>query len=560
MTDSPNNSPARRDLTGIARKLLILGLDGATWNVLDPLMQSGRMPNLARIVAGGTSGILRSTVPPITPAAWTTFLTGRNPGDHGIIDFERYDVRTNALSFNTTSALRHVRSIWRILGDKGFRVGSVNVPMTYPPVPVNGFLISGFEAVTTRSAFTHPPDLKERILQRWPDFSFKNKWRRKTFGGDRLYAENLADITRSFDQGADVLQFCCDDFGWDVAMIVFKMVDNLQHKIWRYIDPRTRDRFARRCAMAEDCFAALDRVIGRLTDYARAHDAHVFMMSDHGHGSLEGKAQPNLMLRDWGYLALREGGAQSRTRTRHSIARLFRKKGKFAAGNFSLTDDLAVDFSRTRAAVMHAGMAGFLYINLKGRQETGIVESSDYESLRDELAERFAATTCVDPTGRRIKVFDAVHKPEQLYGCSRDGRHWLPDLMLCPTPRLAVVRKIRGRQPVQWIPLHRMEGTHRPEGIYALYGDGIPAGQRLDTDIINATPTILAMLGVFVPDDMTGCVVEEIFDPPLVYDTEHATPTDPAQPDAANEPAPSVYSADDMAKLTERLADLGYLE
>jgi len=550
-----NHSP-QRDLTGIARKMLILGLDGATWNVLDPLMQAGRMPHLKLIVEGGTSGVLRSTVPPITPAAWTTFLTGKTPGVHGIIDFERYDVRTNALTFNTTNALRHVRSIWKILGDKGFRVGSVNVPMTYPPIPVNGFLISGFEAVSTKTEFTHPPELKSQILSKWPDYSFKNKWRRKTLGGDWLYAENLVDINKSFHQGDEVLRHCCDEYGWDVAMIVFKMVDNLQHKVWRYIDPRTRSRFPKRCAMAEDCFAQLDVALGRLIDYADQHDAHIFVMSDHGHGSLEGKAQPNLMLRDWGYLKIRDRGAQSRTRTKHSIARLLRKKGKFAAGNFSLTDDLAVDFSRTRAAVMHAGMAGFLYINLKGRQETGIVEPGDYESLRDKLKERFESATCVDPTGREVRIFEQVHKPEKLYGCERGDRDWLPDLMLCPTPRLAVVRKIRGGKPVNWIRLTRMEGTHRPEGIYAIYGKGVPAGQRLDTDIINATPTILAMLGVYVPDDMQGRVVEDIFDPPLIHDTESVEPTDKA----SDHPPEPVYSADDMAKLTERLADLGYLE
>lgn len=558
MPNPQNDHSPRRDLNGIARKMLILGLDGATWDVLDPLMAAGKMPHLKRIVDGGSSGILHSTVPPITPAAWTTFMTGKSPGLHGIIDFERYDVRTNALSFNTTNALRHVRSIWKILGDKGFRVGSVNVPMTYPPVRVNGFLISGFEAVSTKTEFTHPPELKSRILERWPDYSFKNKWRRKTFGGDALYADNLADINKSFHQGAEVLQYCGDAFGWDVAMIVFKMVDNLQHKVWRYIDPRTRGRFAKRCAMAEDCFAQLDVALGRLIEYAQQHKAHIFVMSDHGHGSLEGKAQPNLMLRDWGYLKIREGGAQSRTRTKHSISRLFRKKGKFAAGNFSLTDDLAVDFSRTRAAVMHAGMAGFLYINLKGRQETGVVEQSEYESLRDELKERFEAATCIDPTGQAIRIFDQVHKPEEIYGCERGERDWLPDLMLCPTPRLAVVRKIRGNKPVKWIRLTRMEGTHRPEGIYAVYGDGVPAGKKLDTDIINATPTLLAMLGAFVPDDMQGRVVEEIFDPPLIYDIERVSPDDGVS--SSGQAAEAVYSADDMAKLTERLADLGYLE
>lgn len=553
------NDPAakpQRDLSGIAKKVLILGLDGATLDVLGPLMESGRMPNLKRVFDQGAGGNLRSTTPPITPAAWTTFLTGRTPGAHGIIDFERYDVRTNGLSFNSTNALRSVRSLWRILGDRGFRIGSVNVPMTFPPVEVNGFLISGFEAVSTKSEFTWPADLKHEILRRWPDYTFKNRWRRKTFGGDKLYAENLADITRSFHQGAEVLEHCGERFGWDVLMIVLKMVDNLQHKVWRYIDPRTRSRFPKRCAMAEACFEELDVVVGRISDYADKHGAHLMIVSDHGHGSLEGKVQANLLLKEWGYLALRSESAQAGNRVRRALSKLVRKKGKFAAGSFSLTDDLAMDFERTRAAVMHAGMAGFLYINLKGRQPTGIVDASDYEALRDELKARLEQATCTDPQGRNIKLFDAVHKPEELYDCDRAGREWLPDLMLSPQPRLSVVRKIRGREPVQWIPLRRMEGTHRVEGIYAIRGPGVCHGLRNEAGIIDAAPTILAMLGVFVPSDMEGRVIEEVFDPPLIFDRQAAAATGTA----ADDHLEPVYSEADMAKLTARLADLGYLE
>ncbi|NOX58744.1 MAG: hypothetical protein GXP29_07800, partial [Planctomycetes bacterium] len=209
------------------------------------------------------------------------------------------------------------------------------------------------------------------------------------------------------------------------------------------------------------------------------------------------------------------GGAQAQTRTRHSVQELFRKKDKFAAGNFSLEDDLAVDFSNTRAAIMHAGMAGFLYINLAGRQETGIVEPSEYEALRDELKTRFEAVTCRDPDGNEVKVFSAVHKPEELYGCSRERRDWLPDLMLMPQPHIAVIRKIRGDGFVSWVPLHKMEGTHRPEGVFAVHGPGVVAGQKMDVDIIDATPTILSMLGLAVPGDMGGRVIADAFSPTL---------------------------------------------
>ena len=555
-TNRPVENRSHRDRKGIARRVLIIGLDGATFDVLGPLMEAGRMPRLRAFIESGTSGVLRSTVPPITPAAWTTALTGRHPGSHGIIDFERYDVRTNALSFNTTRCLDKVRTIWQILGNKGFRVGSINVPMTFPPAAVNGFMISGFETPAVTAEFTYPPELKNDILRRFPDYSYKTRWRRSIFGGDALFAGNLDYIAESFHQGAALTRFCGEKFGWDVLMVVLKLVDNLQHKTWRYIDQRTRGRHPRRAELTTQCFEQLDQAVGYLLDYAGQRDAHVLMLSDHGHGSLEGKVQANLLLRRWGYLVLRGVGSRVGTRLGHLVNRERKKRrGKFAARNFSIADDLAVDFSRTRAAVMHAGMAGFLYINLKGRQETGIVEPDGYEPLRDELRKRLLAETVSTPDGRTIRLFPEVHKPEELYGCPREGRDWLPDLLLIPAEALAVVRKIRGRSPVQWLPRRRWEGTHRPEGMLAAAGLGVATGKTISSDIINVTPTVLAMMGLNVPEDMEGRVIEEMFDPPIEVGTEAAL-----QPETPSDSGEVVYSKEEEELLTQRLMDLGYLE
>ncbi len=559
-TDNDKSNPAKtagqRDRDSLAKRVLIIGLDGATFSVLSPMMDQGRMPRLKEFITAGGSGTLRSTVPPITPAAWTTFLTGKLPGTHGILDFERYDVHTNALSWNTTYCLDHVRSIWHILSDKGFKVGSINVPMTYPASKVNGCMVTGFETPSTESDFTWPPDLKHDILKRFPDYSYKTRWRRKAMGGDDVFADNLAYINKSFFQGADLTKFCGEKFGWDVLMVVFKLVDNLQHKTWKYLDPRTRDRYPERAEMTALCFNELDEAVGQLLDYAKDHDAHVIIVSDHGHGSLEGKVQPNLILNRWGYLKLKGIAARASQRARHLINRQAkRKQGKFATRNFTLEDDLAVDFSRTKAAVMHAGMAGFLYINLKGRQETGIVEASDYEALRDELRERFLAQTCQTPDGRSINVFPEVYKPEELYSCSRAEQEWLPDLLLIPAEAMAVVRKIRGSTPVQWLSAERMEGTHRPEGILAAAGPGIAAGRTVDSDIVNVAPTVLAMMGINVPDDMEGQVIRDLFEPALAFETEAAVHAEVVRDSAA-----AAFSEEEEELLTKRLMDLGYLE
>ena len=139
-----SSAPARRGAN--FSRVLLIGLDGATFDVLGPLMRDGVMPELKDLMDNGTWGPLESTRPPITPAAWTTFMTGKGPGKHGIIDFLRYDPKTNRLSFNDNKKIStKAKTIWQILSDKNYRVGSINVPMTFPPEPVNGFMISGFD-------------------------------------------------------------------------------------------------------------------------------------------------------------------------------------------------------------------------------------------------------------------------------------------------------------------------------------------------------------------------------------------------------------------------------
>jgi predicted AlkP superfamily phosphohydrolase/phosphomutase len=436
--------------------------------------------------------------------------------------------------------------------------------MTYPPTPVNGFLISGFETPGPESDFVYPSQLKADILERWPDPTLKAKWRRRSFGGSRLYRENIAYISRSFHQGTAMTTTLGDKCGWDVLMVVFKLVDNLQHKTWKHLDPRWSDRDQLRRDIAKGAFTELDQAVGTLLDYARANDAAVVMVSDHGHGSLEGKVQPNLLLKEWGYLTLHGGGAQQVTRVCHFWDRLRGRTKKFKRTG-DIAHDLAVDFTKTRACVMHAGMAGFLYVNLQGRQPTGIVAPGEYEALRDELKERLLQRACrvTAPGGNAIQLFAEVHKPEELYGCSRKDQPWLPDLLLIPHESLAAIRKIRGRRPVRWLSYRRLEGTHRPNGILIATGPGIARGAKVEADIVDCAPTILAMLGIPIPDDMEGRVVTELFDQPPVIESEAvASYVDRLKtgPTATKDEGNEVYSTDELQQVTERLMDLGYLE
>ncbi len=542
-----------RPFKPVAERVLIVGLDGATFDVLDPMMDDGRMPHLRRFLDRGVSGILRSTKPPITPAAWTTFMTGKGPGRHGILDFEKYDAQTHTLTFNSTYEIRE-KTIWEILSEKGFRVGSINVPMMYPPKPVNGFVISGFETPSIDAEFTYPPELKGEIFDLLPDYDYRTNWRRNAVGGDAILADNLDYICRSFEQGWRLTEHCGQKYGWDVLMVLYKLVDNLQHKAWKYLDPRFNHRYPKRARMAADCFSRLDETLGKLFGYAEDAGATVMIMSDHGHGSLDGKAQPNLLLNRWGYLKLRSPLERTGTRAKHLLHRLTKGKvTRFEQGSRGIERELAVDWSRTTACVMHAGIYGFLYINLKGRGPHGIVEPADYERLRDEISQKLMSVAVRNPQGETIQVFPNVYKAEELYDCSREENPNLPDLLLSPHPGLAVVRKIRGYSAVRWCPEKRLEGTHREEGVYALGGPHVRAGERFESHIADMAPTLLAALGLRVPLDMEGRVLREAFTPEPVVEREPPVRK-------VFESAAEVYTDADRKILEQRLSELGYLE
>jgi predicted AlkP superfamily phosphohydrolase/phosphomutase len=557
-TESPAKTPRaypqpQRPLKPIVNRLLIIGLDGATFDVLNPMMDAGRMPHLKQFIADGAAGILNSTKPPITPAAWTTFMTGKGPGRHGILDFEKFDIAKHELSFNSTYQIRE-KTLWELLSEKGLRVGSINVPMTYPPKPVNGFMISGFETPSIDANFTWPAELKEEILREIPTYNYRTNWQRRALGGEDVLARNLEYICNSFDQGLQLTRFCGQKYGWDVLMVLYKLVDNLQHKTWKYLDPRTADAYPHAAEMVADCFTRLDNVLGGLFEYAAENDANVLIMSDHGHGSLEGKAQPNLLLKEWGYLTLRNAWDQAGTRVKHWVHRMTKGKvTRFEQGTYAIERELAVDWSRTKACVVHAGIYGFLYMNVRDRGPYGIVDPAEYESLRDEIAEKLQSATALNKDGQSIRIFPEIYKTEQLYNCSREEAPNLPDLLLVPHHGLAVVRKIRRNKPVRWIPDHRMEGTHRVEGIMAMGGPGVRQGASVSANIVDITPTVLASLGLRVPLDMEGQVIKDAFEVAPVVESEPPV-------ERAKEGEADVYTDEERRLIEARLSDLGYLE
>jgi len=216
------------------RKILVIGLDGGSWDLFNDIIDSGYMPYLKKLKSNGTFGPIASTIPPISPAAWGTIQTGRDCLEDHIYEFYCFNKKTKNIDMVNSDFLKN--TIWEILSKVGKKIAVVNVPMTYPPKKVNGFIVSGILTPSLNSNFTYPSSLKQNILNKIPDYQFqysedvrfKNPhYNIKDFIENRI--KNIKDRTK-------VCVWLLNNYKIDILMVNFQANDILQHVLWGYFD------------------------------------------------------------------------------------------------------------------------------------------------------------------------------------------------------------------------------------------------------------------------------------------------------------------------------------
>lgn len=541
-------------------RVLVIGIDGATFDLIHPWVDEGDLPNLARLMAEGVHGPLESTLPPVTSPAWPTFATGKNPGKHGVFDFirpmgGRFEL-VNAASFRTPT-------LWQILSQAGRTVGVMNVPVTYPPAPVNGFVIGGMLSPVAGD-FTYPSDLLDPYANRMKPYRIAPHVQYKE-GNEAEFAADLLDLVEL--RGEYALQLMAD-YPYDFLMFHFQSTDWIQHAFWKFIDPahpRYEPQAAARFGPAfKQIYQRVDDVIGQMLDRL-ADDTTIIVLSDHGFGPLHYVVNLNLFLLEQGLLRLKRGvwtrlktGLFRAGLTPASIWHLIERVGlqnyvwqvskstrNQVVSKFLSFDD--VDWSRTLAYSI--GHVGQVYINLRGREPEGIVEpGEEYKAVRQQVIE--ALQNLRHPrTGKPLvdKVIpgnQVVHGP---YASQSPDLHLVLDsyrsivFPLFATDNHIVTRQIRGDS-----------GCHRLHGVFIAWGAAIRAGETVeDARILDLAPTILHLMGLPVPDDMDGRVLSEALT--LIRPVEYASAAE------AETKAREGLSVEETAEVEERLRSLGYL-
>jgi predicted AlkP superfamily phosphohydrolase/phosphomutase len=549
------------------RRALLIGLDGATWRLLDPMMEEGVLPNLARLTAGGAWGELESTIPPVTAPAWTTFQTGVLPGKHGVYDFNQYSRQSYRTTFASS---RDIRSpgIWELASDSDKRVAVVNVPLTYPPRPMNGFLIAGMQTPNLKSDFTHPSGLREEFLRTVPDYRIiVPQTEFNLHGLDRFVDMSIKAEQARFDAFRYVLKEKCPD--WDLAMVHVQSTDTVQHAIYCWLDA-TDTRFSRdRYTRALSLYKAIDEQIGSLLSDFTDDETLVIVLSDHGHGSIYKTINVNAHLYHMGFLSLT--GAQTSFSFTGWLRKALRVLLRMDRWNLNkallpkrfrrpfmerLSQNMMIDWEHTQAYMINGWVYAYIYLNVKGRELAGVVEPALYEKVRAKVAKAMKEL-CDPETGQ--PVVGHVHPREEVF--EGEFAQAAPDLIVVPAPGYeftasvfqdteAVIRHNRvGRDHV---------GSHTMDGILVASGAMVRPGPIVGARLVDLFPTILAWLGVPIPSITDGRVLKEAFiDDPfgdLQVDQEKNGVIDTVD-DSLDE----VYSAQDQALIEERLRALGYM-
>lgn len=543
------------------RKTIIIGLDGATFGVLDPYMKAGELPNIKRMCDSGFRGELRSSIPPVTGPSWVSFLTGKNPGKHGIFDFVRAgenEIRRQPVNY------RHIRSktILNLANEAGRKVGIVNMPLTYPPPEIDGFVVTGLLTPGDAKNISYPAGLIDELNGKLGPYKMDVLWQ---FYGEAGVEKFLDEVLLLTEQRCKVFEHLMEEKEWDLFIAVFIGSDRIQHFLWKYIHPQDPGKLTaaekRFVSRIKEYYRMVDRYMGMVLDrYGK--DCNILMVSDHGFGPLVKKFYINRWLFEKGYLSLNNAGGgvvgKGIAYARKAIRRLDRTNvrrlipaGIRARKGFDLFSSMNMPLTRAYSA---SNTEQGIYLNLKGREPGGVINpGQEYELLRDEIIRELRRLR--DPQTGEV-VISHIHKREDIYtGPYVTGA---PDIIFF-VQEGAYLADVQLKTSVfgdaDWA---SGWGTHRMDGIVLGCGPDIKKGERIEgAHIMDIAPTVLRLMEIPVPYDMDGKVLNNIIENEFL--TAHREEFADDKGLVIDSRADSVLSEDDKEEVANRLKGLGYL-
>jgi len=553
-------------------KTLIVGLDGATWDLADVFMAEGQMPNLKRLVAEGARAPLNSTSPPMTLPSWSSMLTGCNPGRHGIFDFVRKASDEWRLEF-TNATHRAVPTVMRVLSDRGKRVASIAVPTTWPPEALNGVVVSGFDGPVSTgidASFCEPKEVYTEIKRRFGGMKFAD-FQESVIDGD-WHEAALKSLLAEIPRKTAIAEWLMSESHYDCFMLLFGESDTASHHFWMFHDqdsPRyDREASERLRGAIREVYARLDQALGELIEAASPE--HVCVVSDHGFGGASTYAlYLNRFLEEHGWLAYKRElevsgmgtGSGLASRLREAAAtkipadwqgRVYRAVPDAILGSIESKSRYGdIDFSHTTAVSDEMNYAATIRLNLPLDDTAGRAKAVD--GLRALLM-----TWEVD--GHR--VVRSVSTREELYegSCVGDSPEIIVEFENRDGYSYTLLPSARVAKGTTWRVLDKeefpggkglgMNGTHRQHGVLSLWGNGVAAGVEIEAGMPDIAPTLLHLMGEGIPAHMDGQVLSG-----ALKSGQEPMLTPPIE----EQRSPAAVSPEEADALRARLERLGYL-
>lgn len=530
---------------------IILGLDGATWDVLNPLIRENRLPNLARLKESGQSGVLESTFPPITAPAWLSMATGQNPGKTGVFYFlNRED--PNSFEFDTLGSDKFQgQCFWDVLSQQGHDVGIFNYPMLYPPYKLDGYMVSGLGSPEDNT-ITYPSELRRELDDVTGGYQIKVPYADPKYAGNPKALEaDLHDIVQKREQA---IEYLLTERETDIFFGVLSATDWVQHYFWRYHDPEHAlhesgtpysDTIAR-------LWERVDETVGTVADIAAERDATLLLVSDHGFGPVNQTFHSNEWLHQKGFSVADQGSPLERLQ-----GIVFPYLRQIAEPVVAAVPQLN-DFAKTVGQSIRGNPGAIIdmerSIAFAPRQNLtcGMIYTlTDNPAAETRIIETLRSLTDADGTTLNVSVY----RPEDLYTGPKmelapDILFKIDDFEYAIDPRASVGDDLMTSGP----PSASRSGGHRTEGIYIASGPDISAADGDTASLLDVAPTVLFAQDEPIPDIMDGCVLLELFtDQFLNKRTERRTPLE-----KLIKPSDGVERTDSDA-VQDRLEDLGYL-
>lgn len=546
------------------KKILLIGIDGGTFNILNPFIKEGLLPNIASMMDKGTYGVLESTIPPVTAPAWASFMTGKNPGKHGVLQFFNFDsdmknVKISIYDAETPNYLSIKEpTIFDYLKGTGKKIISINIPMTYPPQELDGYMISCWLTPPDASIFTYPPDLKNEITEYRIDQYFgESKFALLPRDNKLSSKDYFADLDDVLEKRGETALKLLKNKEWDLFMICFTETDRIQHLYWRCINPEypgyESEEITREREAFKSLYKKLDGFIGNLAKEA-GEDAIKIIVSDHGFDKPPAKrVSINYWLREMGWLSFRHKGTPLHV-FRSAVKNILPTRVRKFVTDLNRIKEIdifaAIDLSKTVAwsINLHNHFGGIFFNkesltpNLQGEIMKGLLALTEKATDKKIVKDVWEKQNIYK--GENAGCFpDLIYQLEENYEAGPEGYYDLTSSSFMTDN-----------------PYPTGRGNHTREGIYILDGDVIQKkGYFKKYPIESILPTLLFLLDSKIPKDVDGNLMTEILMPSFLQANPPRFYSDQEVKEMITKRNIIHTDANYEESIKSKLKDLGYL-